>query len=283
MSLTLIMGLGGGFVYAVVFFPFMGLIVVKIVSMMMQHELEAWVGFTVIFMLSGAFGLCIASPSAEFSMALTILVALMIVFYPFAQRQLARATFHDLDVQALERVMESISAHPDLVPAYFELAQRLHALGMEGQAIAIAERTVQGLSQQFDAVRLTSQRDHYRQEESRMKQWKRDLKDPHAFRPIKCPQCHTPNPPGEIACVKCRAPYLALLFRGKSMQSRVVGRLLLAYALTGASLIGVTAAAMLLSGTTRWVAVFGTFIPLMCCLAWLFRFRVKSYDNLIGD
>lgn len=270
------------FLLTLLVLPPLGFLTVKFISMMVTKDLEVIPGLAGLAASFGVFGLSIWVGSIGFTFFVLVVVIGLIVFSPYAGQQMARAEFHQIDVDALDRSFQVIAQRPDSIPSYFDICRRLYDLGYDGPAIAIGERTLNGISTAMDPLRNASLRDQFRNEETSIKRWRRELKNPKAFDPVVCPLCSRPNDPSNLACEGCGRAHLLELARSTNLKNRTFGRLVLAFAMVCVFVVGGAAALMRLPspfGPILFVAGLGA---TGVCLWLLFRGEVRSYDNLVS-
>ncbi len=260
--------------------PLFGLGILKCIHWLLLGEVELWQGLLAMGALMGYWVFFLIVPSDTVAIAMIGIAITLFALMPYAQGQLARADFHAIDVQKLERAYQAIYERPEAVPAYFQLAEALYNLGLDGHAIVIAEQTLNGLSQNLDPLKNRSPRDLYKEEEYRMNQWKRRYTDPKRGHPIKC-KCGYMNPVGTLSCQRCQAPYLVEQFRGKNLKAQFTGRLLVSWVLIGAALLVAVIALLQFGGPVGFVGFLAA-LALAGLVIWLlFRTEIRSYDNVV--
>jgi hypothetical protein len=195
----------------------------------------------------------------------------LMAFFPYAAHQMERLENREIDVEGLEKAFKVAIERPDNIAVRFQIARIVYGLGLPGHAIAISETTLQALSSQWDDVANRSLRDVFRAEEMTTKQWRRELRDPEAFRPITCPHCRHSNPPGTLACEGCKAPYLLELARGLDVRSRFVGKLVVGWAGVAAFLVGAVMVTQSFSGAVMYITFFSLLGAVGGLLWYLFR------------
>lgn len=253
--------------------PVVGFAVLRVVKYMLDGELDAAPGFGAIVTLLGVMVVTIMSKSSVVAGVVLVGVLSLVVFFPFAVDTLANADVRGIDIDRLDRVHREIVARPENVASYFALAELVHKLGLEGHAIVIAERTLASLSNEVDPLKNQSLRDVFKTEESRTKQWRRDLNDQDAFRAVACPRCKRKNEAGTIACSGCQGPFLLDLARGIDPRQRVRSKLVLGFAMVAGFLAGTTYAWSVIEGDLRWLA-FGVGLATVAgVFTWMFQHR----------
>ena len=210
--------------------PVFGFAIVCVVRWMIDGDLTFGQGLLSITLLLGllAFGIKAPYPAAPWVVA-GVMVTLM-AFFPFAETQLGKNDMRLSNAEQIDRAHAALSARPDNIPAAFLLARTVYDHGYRGHGIALAEGVLSQLSTTQDPIKLTSARDHFRAEEMLLQKWKRESTDPRDFAPLKCPLCGRMNPPGPLACVGCGKAYILEAARQTDSQKRVVGKLVLGWA-----------------------------------------------------
>lgn len=233
------------FMATLLMLPVFGFAAVAVVRWMVDGNLSGIQGIIALAVLIAMFAAGIKIPH-DFApwIILGVMVTLMALF-PYAEDQLSKADLRLLNSERIDAAHEALAARPDNIPAAFNLARMIYEHGYRGHGIAIADNVLNSLSTAMnDPVNFTSIRDHYQSEAYELNRWKRESTDPRLFAPLKCPVCGGMNPPGPLACVKCGKPYLLELARGTSSTKKVIGKLVLAWALLGLMLTLVASALM---------------------------------------
>ena len=255
------------FLITMALIPVIGCAVIWVVREMIMQSIGGLEGIVALSILIAMFVGSIVSPSPLVAGASLLSILALACFFPFAEAQMGKRVGRELNATRIDRAHEAIAAKPDNAAAWFELAHAMHERGWQGHAIAVAEQTLNGLSADPDPFTQNSLRSLFWSEELALKQWKKSA-DPRLCRPIKCPLCGAPNPPGPIACAGCGKPYLLELSRKSDTVTGLVGRLVLGWALVaGAIAAGAFAGSM-------GFGVYGVLVSLAvvgAVLWWLFR------------
>lgn len=249
----------------------MGFAILKMIGMMVLGDLPAIQGWSAIAILLAILAITISSHSEVVAGATFVTVLTLIAFYPFAASQLEKLELRGIDVTGLEKAFKTAIERPDNVAVRFQIARIVHDLGLPGHAIAIVDTTLLAMSTQWDDVQNRSLRDVFRGEELMAKQWRRDLRDPDAFADVACPKCGRKNPPGQLACVGCGGPFLLELARKLDVKGKFVGKLVLAWALLAAFLVGTVLATQNLGGALLYAVFFASLACVGGILFFLFR------------
>lgn len=244
---------------------------IRVIGLMIAGDIGGGVGAIVLFVLLMIMGATIWSHS-EIVTGVTLVVLLSLMgFYPYAASQLDRLEMTGIDVTALEKTFKNAIERPDNIALRFQIARTVYDLGLQGHAIAIVESTVATLSNQQDQFQNRSLRDVFRGEELTAKQWRRDLRDPLAFREVACPICHHLNPPGQLACLGCGGPFLLELARRLETKRGFIGKLVLAWAIVALFIVSAVISTQVLSGILMWLVFLALISAVGGVFYWLFR------------
>jgi len=216
-----------------------------------------------------AVGIKAPHPAAPWVVA-GVMVTLMAIF-PYAETQLARADLRLINADQVDRAHAALSSRPDNVPAAFLLARTVYDHGFRGHGIAIAEGVLSSLSTNQDPLRFRSTRDLFRAEEMLLAKWKREAIDPRDFQPLSCPLCGYMNPPGPIQCGGCEKPYLLEAARRTETMEKVIGKLVVAWALIALALTGGAWAIIALPSPIRFLVFGGALVTVGLVLTVMFR------------
>lgn len=99
---------------------------------------------------------------------------------------------------------------------------------MIGNAITLANETVNTLSDVKDPISNRSLRDQFTLEIQRLNSWKRST-NAALFQPLVCPHCKRPNPSSAVACVQCGSAYLLEIARNANVKARFLGKLVVTW------------------------------------------------------
>lgn len=258
-----------------------GLSLIKLVGMMLLHEITPLVGLVGVAVLFLTLYVGIKAGGSALALGILVALAALMAFYPFALEQLESAELRELDADALLRAHVIISEQPQNIPAWFRLAEMLHALGLPGHAIALSDRIVATLSTSLNPTQNRSMRDLYRAEEWRAKRWREELRDPKAFHPIACPNCGVRNPPGEVRCAGCQCHYLVEYVRLMPGRASMATTLVLGWCIILASVVGGAWALLNLGTASAWGTLLLILLSTGAVLYWLFRPRpLATVDSL---
>lgn len=203
-------------------------VTIAIIGWMLEREVSVAQGLGAIFLAFAVLFVSASSKSTFLQAGVAFGLVVVCTVFPFARRAVNRAVHRTLDLEALEKAYEAAILRPDNIAARLAIARAVKDLGLVGHAVVIAERTLAAVSPGYDPITNRSPLDLYRADAAAARQWRQSIRDPRAFDPVRCRRCGALNPPGEIACVRCRAPFLLDVARESVTESNVLGRLVLA-------------------------------------------------------
>lgn len=252
--------------------PVVGFGAVWIVQRMVQGDLDLIPGILGMFLLFGLFAIAILVPDQRMLGPVLVILVVGMAFFPFAETQLEKNEMEGIDSSRIDKAHRELSIRPDNLAARFELARALYDRGLGGHAIALSENTLNGLSQERDMMSNQSMREKFRAEDYELAKWKREVTNPKAFEPVKCPSCGHMNPPGVLACDRCKGPYLLELARVKGDSKAIYARLIFGFGLTAGLLV--TCAWL---GRLQWpmslIGILGALVSVGILMTWLYRPR----------
>lgn len=208
-----------------------GFVAVTLVWWMLEGTITGGQGLAGLACCITAFAICIIAGSSLITGIVIIATISLVVTYPFASHKVAEIELSGFNIDLIDRAYQQLHERPDNIPAAFQLARSLYNFGFRGHAIAFSEQTFNNISTVVDPIKQTSLRSHFRNEEYELKNWKLATQDQKFFRPLACPTCKRPNPPGTIVCQACQAPYLLEIARQRDPRPRAMGKLVLAWGL----------------------------------------------------
>lgn len=265
-----------GLIMAFAMIPVVIVVILVLMHWMVTGDIDGWTGLAVIavvFVVS--FATVMSRSTIAVGAVLTCMVTLM-VFFPYAVDQLAEAEVQGMDIDKLDKAHQQLVRTPDNVASFFLVAEMVYALGLEGHAIAICERTLEKLSTVIDPIKNQSMREVFRAEEHRTRQWRRQVRDPDAFRAVECPRCQHKNEPGTLACGRCNGPFLLDLARKIDPRPRIRPRLVLGFGLLGLFFTGTVYGMVVLEGFGAYL-VLSVGVGLIATVLYkLFRRRVMT-------
>ncbi len=263
-----------GLVIALGLAPVCGFAILRIVMLMVDGELDAGPGIVALIVLLLVLVVAIMSKSGAVAGVVIVTLISLLVFFPYAVDQVANAEVRGLDIDKLDKVHREIIQRPENIASYFALAEIVHALGLEGHGIVIAEQTLARLSTEMDPIKNQSLRDVFRSEEHRARQWRRDLRDQAAFRAVACPRCGHRNEPGAIACGGCQGPFLLELARKIDPRQKIRSKLVVGFAMVAGFLAGTVYAWSVMKGDMRLVALGVGLATVAGVFTWMFQPRM---------
>ncbi|HXH60893.1 MAG TPA: hypothetical protein VNI20_05995 [Fimbriimonadaceae bacterium] len=215
------------FITAALAIPPTAVWVYALVGWMLMGEMDTALGVVGIFVAFGVGFVAAVPPVPVLApIALAVLYLALIVF-PVVKRQLDRQALIKIDVEQIERVYEMIAQKPNNAMLKFKLADALYTRGLVGHAVKIAEESLEG-----------APKDAFRNEYRTLERWKRAVRDPSHYRPIRCLRCGQSNGAGEVHCSRCGAPYLSEYARGRWLGKALAKRLVASWVAASVSLVG---------------------------------------------
>lgn len=257
-----------GFFIAIASGVVFGVAALLIIYKMIDGHIHVGIGLASLVIMALAEALAIR-PSHPAIPGVILVVALsLMAFFPFAERTLEDYELRGVDADRLARSFEALRVRPDNYAAKFDLANLLHKHGFVSQAVHVSSTALNELDTQRDEVKNRSMREVFHREEVLLKRWKQE---PQSMEAVKCPNCGTFNRPTELLCTKCAEPYMLHIVRGVQVKPKVMGRLVLAWAVTALFIPVSVVIGMDLDGVLRYLA-FGVALTLLGALmAWLFK------------
>jgi hypothetical protein len=219
--------------------------VLIIIHHMAEGEIGANFGLPAIGIAVALMPVAIMSGGNLVTVAVFVAMLAGLVLLPFA-KSASDARIHRLtDTDELVRAYNAFGARPDNVGARFEIARIIKRYGMNAHAIAIADRAAASVSDSVDPTQNRSARDLFYKEIALSRRWREELDDAPPAGNLKCPRCQAENPPGEIVCQNCKAPFLLDIVRNSNAGEKLTGRIVLgiltvALLIVSASYAGVT-------------------------------------------
>jgi len=264
-------------------FLLIGFCILKLIGMLLLQEISLGAALAGVALLLLTLYVGVKAGGSTVAIGILVSVAALMAFYPYALEQLDHADMREVDADTLLQAHVVISEQPMNVPAWFRLAEMLHALGLPGHAVALSDRVVATLSANLDPMQNRSQRDLYRTEEWRAKRWREELRDPRAFHPIACPICGVRNPPGEIKCAGCGSHYLVEYVRLMPGRGSMATTLVFAWCLILATVVAGAWAMLNLATGLGLVALVLLLATLGAVLYWLLRPRPLAKVDSLRD
>ncbi|MCH8979276.1 MAG: hypothetical protein IH945_08540 [Armatimonadetes bacterium] len=244
-----------GLVTAIAMIPVVLVAILLLMHWMMTGDIDAGAGIVAITVVLLVSAVTITSHSTVAVVAVLICMVTLMVFFPYASDQLAKADLQGMDIDKLDKAHQQLVSTPENIATFFLVAEMVYALGLEGHAIAICESTLDKLSTQIDPIKNQSMREVFRAEESRTREWRRQVRDPDAFRAVACPRCRHRNEPGTLACGRCNGPFLLDLARQIDPRPRVKSRLVFGWALLALFFAGTVYGMVELEGVGGYVVL----------------------------
>ncbi len=252
-----------------------------LIRFMVMKEMDFLPGIACLIGLLLLMVVAVASPGPWLACIILLSLVSLMVFFPFAKRQLEYLDLREWNNSVVERCHSEIAQHPGNISAYFALAEALFEKGYAGSAIALSEMTLSGLSGVVDPTKFTSMRMNFRAEESRMNNWKKQHQgDQRLFADVRCPLCGFMNACGTLACGGCKKPYMLELARLSETKTGFIAKLCIGWIALGLAFTGIAFVGFTLTGPAVLIAILGGVVVIGGILYVLFgRSRQVSQDS----
>lgn len=224
------------FMITMAYIPTFGLVMVSVIKLWIDQEIGPIAALSVMTSMVLGMAVGIMSGNEIVSGSILVLLVSLAVFFPYARDAISAIEMKFIDVELLERAHARLSEKGDNIGSVFVIARAVHALGLHGHAIRIAENAINSLSTELDPLKFQSFRDLFRAEEAELKKWTAAKPGPETFKPVKCMKCGFLNQAGTVACGRCQGPYLLEMARKNFAKRRATTRLLLGWAVIAAFL-----------------------------------------------
>lgn len=262
----------GGLMIAVAVGVVLGIAVLMIVYKMIDGEIPFALGVGSIIGIVGIILMSVKPPHPAVPAVVLVVALTLMAFFPFMLNQLDRADLNSFDVERLARSFQALSERPDNFASKLEVAKALHSQGMVHHAIAIASAALDTIPGEKDNVSNRSLRDQFRNEDYQVKQWMRAAGNvPLMADHMRCRICQHENPLTAIVCEKCGNTYLLDSARRGDNRTKVVGKLVFAWALLAFFLVGSASAGLSLSGASGIGVILLGVVCIGVLFAWMFR------------
>jgi hypothetical protein len=222
--------------------------IVSLMRWMVGGEVDLILGIFGIAMAVLLGYIAINPPAPQYSVFAFVAVAGTVVMFPFVRAAMNRRGLRALDVEDLERAYNAVRTRPDNVAAKFKIARMIYDMGYPGHALRIAENCIATMPQAF-----------FLEEHRLVMRWRNTPTAPRAFDPLPCIECGQSNPPGNVNCSACGAPFLLDRIRGKLLPASLGKRLMAAWIVMVAALAGLP----LIASFGGLTAVLGIFLLLI--------------------
>ena len=251
--------------------PFVGICGVVLLHWWIDGEIHWSVAIGGFLFCLAMFAVALFWPDPTVLAPTLLSMIITVVFFPYAREKVAESEIRRISTRQLDQAHQAVVERPDNMTAWFAITSLLYEHGLKGPAIAVRERLLNGLSNDMDPIKNQSVRGMYAAEERMLKVWRRNLKgkkDP--FAPLKCRSCGHINPCNEIACIKCKAPYLLEYARRARAKERITTRLIIGWATLVGFLVA-TMAVMVQNESLGWPMIFVGLVVCGGVLTWVFR------------
>ena len=262
----------GGLLVGVACGVVLGIATLLIVYKMIDGEIPVWMGLGSIVGIIGIILLAVRPPHPAIPAIVLVVALALIAFFPFMLNQLDKAELNSFDVERLAKSYQSIAERPDNFASKLELAKALHSQGMIHHAIAIASATLDTIPSERDSVTLRSLRDQFKDEDYKVKQWMRQAANiPLYADHMRCRICNHENQLSSIVCEKCGNSYLLDSARRGDNKTKVIGKLVLSWALVALLIVLSASAGLSMPGFLGIAAI----LVAVVCIGFLFHWMFK--------
>ena len=222
----------------------------------------------------------ISSRSEVFLAVACLSLVIIMLMWPFAERQLDVQSLRAVNADRIERLHKAVSDRPDNIPAQLELAACLHAHGFIGHGIELARVTLEAIPESIDPLSGRSPRNMYTTEIYELKKWMTRATPEQMIQQVRCGACMTFNQPGTIACSQCNEPYLLNLVRKNDFSKGIFGRFVVTGALVSAVFSFTAWASVQFKGIIGVIVIFAGLTAAFIAIKWLFTPGKYSGSNI---
>jgi hypothetical protein len=250
----------------------LGIAVLLIVYKMIDGEIPAAFGMGSIVGIVGLILFAVRAPHPAIPAVILVVALALMAFFPFMLNQMDLADLNSYDVERLAKSFQALNERPDNFASKLEVAKALHSQGMVHHAIAIGNAALDAIPTEKDSVKNRSLRDQFKNEEYQIKQWMRTAgKVPLYAEHMRCNICQHENPLSAPVCEKCGNTYLLDAVRKGDNKTKVIGKLVLAWALLALFIVGSASAGLSLSGVAGFGVILLGVAAIGILFAWMFR------------
>lgn len=275
---------GPALILLVITFPLFGIVLVKVVGLILEGAIDLIPGIVAIGITLAMFVTMAITRDPILPWAILVVMGTMIAFYPFAAQQICEQDHRKINLESIERYYSLWAERPDNSSAALGLARGLYDRGYRAAAVSLADRILSAYSTEIDMQTLRSPREMFREEDLLLKKWKRTLTTNDSG-PIRC-QCGHENPAHLLECETCGRPHVLEASRRSQNGGKFIGKLVLAWALIAACLVGSAVNAAYAPPQWRTPGFIACLAIVGGILAWLFR-RPRNdqtiYRPLVDD
>jgi hypothetical protein len=253
----------GSFVLGCLIWIPLAIWVVSLVRWMITGDVDVLLGLPGIILAVAIGYLALVPPAPIYSAIAFVIVCSTVIMYPFMSTAMTRRNLKAIDLEDLERAYGALHQRPDNWAAKFKIARLLYEMGYPGHALRIAENCAASMPQAF-----------FIEEHRLIARWRMTPTHPKAFDPLPCIECGQSNPPGNVHCAACGAPFLLERIKGKLLPSTLGKKLLAAWIVMVAVIAGLP-----LVGSFGGVAAFGGIIALLALACGVLYLAFRSPDK----
>jgi len=170
-------------------------------------------------------------PNADLQPIMVLGVCTLVAVFAPLRSMMQRRELAMIDIESIERAYEQLGERPDGFGPKIRIARLIHARGLRGHAVVLAEEALKPFPRSIVE-------DDLRQ----VRMWKAQT-TPDDYSELTCLECGLRNRPGTLFCTRCHAPILLAYARGAWTGKRTARRLMAAWIASMAGLIGIPLAA----------------------------------------
>ncbi len=219
------------------------IIAYALLAWMIQGDLDPLFGIFGLFVAIALGYFCMVPPRQELAPIIFGVTTLTVVGFPFVRTALNKRDLAQVDMDAMERTYEALGQRPLNPSLRYRLAKLLYSRGLVQEAVAVADRMISSLPNQF-----------FPEEHREFQGWRSALRD----RPqptFLCLSCHYQNAAGEVFCQGCGAPYLLGRARGQWVGPKLLRQGLVVWGASLLVLIGVPVVTLEIPAPTSGLVV----------------------------
>lgn len=228
--------------------------VIGLVHWMIQGDIEVLFGLPGVVAGIALGALTLDPPDPALSPVFFALAVLTVILFPMLRSALQTRELAQIDVDALARAYEALSEKPDNVGARLRAARVVADRGLPGHAAEIGAGALKGLAGS-----------HFEGEERQITAWRAQGGYPGASRSIVCAVCGASNPPSDLYCRHCRAPFLLHWAQGRWAVGGLAGKLVAGWIAAVGGIVGIPVAALSLPP----VASLAVILAVVATVLWL--------------
>jgi hypothetical protein len=218
--------------------------IVALIGWMIQGEVDVLIGFCGLALGVGIGALAFVSRNQEIAPYLLFASISMLLIVPLIRAFANKRELAQMDVEQIEKGYDQLDEKPDNVGAKFRIAKMLYQRGAVEQAVAIADKALEGLPKAI-----------FEDEHRTVRTWKRTIVNAKATQ-VTCLRCGASNKLGDLYCYRCQGPLMLFYARGSWVHPVIFRRVLIVWMAAMVSIVGIPLAAANLPAGKSTPAVF---------------------------